>query len=78
MFAHSNCQMYTGGISCGLNHTLIVSADGNRVFSFGDGDYGKLGLGTLSAHQVSFKIYVYLFYIFSFNKNINLCEQRHD
>ena len=32
-------------MSCGLNHTLCVSADGNTVWSFGDGDYGKLGHG---------------------------------
>ena len=40
-----------GQVSCGLNHTLALSADGNRVYSFGDGDYGKLGLGSLTGHQ---------------------------
>ncbi|CAH1255597.1 HERC1 [Branchiostoma lanceolatum] len=38
-----------GQVGCGLNHTLAVSADGNTVWSFGDGDYGKLGLGNSTA-----------------------------
>lgn len=32
-------------VSCGLNHTMCVSADGSTAWAFGDGDYGKLGLG---------------------------------
>ncbi|XP_063233987.1 probable E3 ubiquitin-protein ligase HERC1 isoform X2 [Bacillus rossius redtenbacheri] len=34
-----------GQVACGLNHTVCVSADGSVVWAFGDGDYGKLGLG---------------------------------
>ncbi|GCC28307.1 hypothetical protein chiPu_0006736 [Chiloscyllium punctatum] len=34
-----------GQVACGLNHTLVISSDGMIVWSFGDGDYGKLGLG---------------------------------
>ncbi|XP_069780317.1 probable E3 ubiquitin-protein ligase HERC1 isoform X3 [Narcine bancroftii] len=34
-----------GQVACGLNHTLVVSSDGMTVWSFGDGDYGKLGVG---------------------------------
>nr|QHB15577.1 putative E3 ubiquitin-protein ligase HERC1 [Bemisia tabaci] len=32
-------------VSCGLNHTACVAKGGNRVYTFGDGEYGKLGLG---------------------------------
>ena len=39
-------------VSCGLNHTLCASRDGNRVWSFGDGDYGKLGLGNTAGKKV--------------------------
>ncbi|XP_028516065.1 probable E3 ubiquitin-protein ligase HERC1 isoform X2 [Exaiptasia diaphana] len=38
-----------GQVACGLNHTLTVSSDGNTVWAFGDGDYGKLGLGSSTA-----------------------------
>lgn len=36
-------------VSCGLNHTLVVSLDGMFVWAFGDGDYGKLGTGSSTA-----------------------------
>lgn len=48
-------------VACGLNHTLAVSADGSMVWAFGDGDYGKLGLGNSTAKsspQVSFIVSV--------------------
>jgi E3 ubiquitin-protein ligase HERC1 len=48
---------HNGGLgACGLNHTVCVSSDGNLVWAFGDGDYGKLGLGntaTKSTPQVT-------------------------
>lgn len=28
-----------------MNHTLALSQDGETVWSFGDGEYGKLGIG---------------------------------
>lgn len=36
-------------VSCGLNHTLVLSLDGMIVWAFGDGDYGKLGTGSSTA-----------------------------
>lgn len=32
-------------MSCGINHTLVLSSDGLTLWAFGDGDYGKLGIG---------------------------------
>ncbi|XP_078541321.1 putative E3 ubiquitin-protein ligase HERC1 isoform X2 [Lissotriton helveticus] len=45
-----------GQVACGLNHTLAVSADGLVVWAFGDGDYGKLGLGNSTAKSSPQKI----------------------
>ncbi|ERE75739.1 putative E3 ubiquitin-protein ligase HERC1-like protein [Cricetulus griseus] len=43
-------------VACGLNHTLAVSADGSMVWAFGDGDYGKLGLGNSTAKSSPQKV----------------------
>uniref|UniRef100_UPI003AAEB7BA probable E3 ubiquitin-protein ligase HERC1 n=1 Tax=Centroberyx gerrardi TaxID=166262 RepID=UPI003AAEB7BA len=40
---------HVGQVSCGLNHTLVLSSDGMIVWAFGDGDYGKLGTGSCTA-----------------------------
>ncbi|XP_050402259.2 probable E3 ubiquitin-protein ligase HERC1 [Patella vulgata] len=45
-----------GYVSCGLNHTLCISVDGSSAWSFGDGDYGKLGHGNMTATSVPTKI----------------------
>ncbi|XP_030650140.1 probable E3 ubiquitin-protein ligase HERC1 isoform X2 [Chanos chanos] len=45
-----------GQVACGLNHTLAVSADGMVVWAFGDGDYGKLGLGNSTAKSSPQKV----------------------
>ncbi|KAM6984699.1 putative E3 ubiquitin-protein ligase HERC1 [Aplochiton taeniatus] len=36
---------HIGQVSCGINHTLVLSSDGMTIWAFGDGDYGKLGTG---------------------------------
>ncbi|XP_073680135.1 probable E3 ubiquitin-protein ligase HERC1 [Garra rufa] len=36
---------HIGQVSCGINHTLVLASDGLTVWAFGDGDYGKLGIG---------------------------------
>ncbi|XP_076815895.1 putative E3 ubiquitin-protein ligase HERC1 isoform X3 [Clavelina lepadiformis] len=45
-----------GQVACGLNHTLALSQDGLVIWGFGDGDYGKLGLGNTSSKSTPTKI----------------------
>ncbi|KAK7116135.1 hypothetical protein V1264_001871 [Littorina saxatilis] len=45
-----------GYVACGLNHTICVSSDGSTVWAFGDGDYGKLGLGNTTPKSVPTRI----------------------
>ncbi|XP_042200055.1 probable E3 ubiquitin-protein ligase HERC1 [Callorhinchus milii] len=45
-----------GQVACGLNHTLAISTDGMMVWAFGDGDYGKLGLGNSTAKSSPQKV----------------------
>ncbi|XP_076465936.1 putative E3 ubiquitin-protein ligase HERC1 isoform X3 [Babylonia areolata] len=45
-----------GFVACGLNHTVCISTDGSTVWSFGDGDYGKLGLGHTTPKSVPTRI----------------------
>ncbi|XP_057674688.1 probable E3 ubiquitin-protein ligase HERC1 isoform X1 [Corythoichthys intestinalis] len=47
---------HVGQVSCGLNHTLVLSADGTIVWAFGDGDYGKLGIGSATAKYYPQKV----------------------
>lgn len=42
-------RSFCSQVSCGLNHTLVLSQDGMIVWAFGDGDYGKLGTGSSTA-----------------------------
>ena len=49
-----HCEMCQ--VACGLNHTVCVSCDGSTVWSFGDGDYGKLGLGNSTPKSVPTRI----------------------
>ncbi|XP_017786874.1 PREDICTED: probable E3 ubiquitin-protein ligase HERC1 isoform X2 [Nicrophorus vespilloides] len=41
-----------GQVSCGLNHTACVSVDRTSVWTFGEGDFGKLGLGHAKSKSV--------------------------
>jgi len=36
-------------VACGRNHTLALTSDGNRLYAWGDGDFGKLGLGSTTS-----------------------------
>lgn len=37
---------HIGQVACGKHHTLALTSDGCRLYSWGDGDFGKLGLGS--------------------------------
>uniref|UniRef100_A0A8D8RZ78 HECT-type E3 ubiquitin transferase n=1 Tax=Cacopsylla melanoneura TaxID=428564 RepID=A0A8D8RZ78_9HEMI len=41
-------KVHVESVSCGLNHTVCIADKGKAVYSFGDGQYGKLGLGNTS------------------------------
>ncbi|XP_050295909.1 probable E3 ubiquitin-protein ligase HERC1 isoform X2 [Anthonomus grandis grandis] len=45
-----------GQVACGLNHTACVSQDGMDVWTFGEGDYGKLGLGHTTTKSIPQKV----------------------
>ncbi|EDV21026.1 uncharacterized protein TRIADDRAFT_60369 [Trichoplax adhaerens] len=36
-------------IACGANHTVVVTTDRESVWTFGEGEYGQLGLGRTTA-----------------------------
>jgi len=43
---------HVASISCGLNHTGILTVSG-KAYIFGDGEYGKLGDGRIDDHDVA-------------------------
>ena len=52
----SDTILFLSQVACGLNHSLCVSVDGSMVWAFGNGDYGKLGLGNSTAKATPFKV----------------------
>ncbi|XP_066930429.1 probable E3 ubiquitin-protein ligase HERC1 [Clytia hemisphaerica] len=40
---------HIGQVACGRSHTLALSSDGNRLYTWGDGEFGKLGLGSTTS-----------------------------
>ncbi|XP_076258464.1 putative E3 ubiquitin-protein ligase HERC1 isoform X2 [Rhynchophorus ferrugineus] len=45
-----------GQVACGLNHTACISADGMDVWTFGEGEFGKLGLGHTTTKSIPQKV----------------------
>ena len=44
--SHSLCGFRIGSVACGGSHTVCTTVDGLVSWAFGNGDHGKLGLGS--------------------------------